>query len=284
MSIAETKSSAERGLRAGQGQRLPAGAEPFDDRSPITTAAGWTVSVPVDPLRILLLLLAAVAILVILGSVLPSPAYEVWFGRESWAMDLIGQRFDLDGEGNIPAFFSAIQLLACGVVLAIIAGHSWRARNRWRFHWTLLAVGFVVMAVDEAAQLHELLILPGLWIAGRIGVENPNYMIWIPAALVLVVPVAFAFIPFLLALPVRIGALMSAAGALFAAGAMGVEAIAASIWQGDFESLGYHWLVVVEEGLEMAAISLFLATLLLVLAMHVEAKRFTIDIRINRRP
>jgi hypothetical protein len=282
MSIAEPESRAGRGGRVVEGQRLPAGAQPFDDRSPITTAAVGTISVPVDPWRIVQLLLATVAILVILGSVLPSPAYELWFGRESWAMELIGQRFDLNGEGNVPAFFSAMQLLACGIVLAIIAGHSWRADNRWRFHWTLLAVGFVLMAIDEAAQLHELLGLPGMWIAARLGIDDPTYAIWIPVALALVVPLGLAFIPFLLALPVKIAALMSAAATLFALGAMGLETIQAGVFEEAPESLAYLRLVVIEEALEMAAISLFLFTLLLVLALHVKDKRFTIDITIRR--
>lgn len=154
MSIVDSAASVRCRNQAAARSSL-AGADIADDRSPICTLDVGEVGWRVDPLRILKLLLAIIAALVVLGSLLPAPFYQVWLGRQNWAADIVGMRFDLNGEGNIPAYFSALQLLACAMVLAVIAARSWRARSRWRFHWSLLAAGIFYMSIDEAAQLHS---------------------------------------------------------------------------------------------------------------------------------
>lgn len=107
------------------------------------------------PARVLQVLLSIIAALVLLGLLLPS--HPIWLGRESATLGLLAARFDLDGEGNLPSYFSALQLLACGLVLTLFALQHRRTGSRWRHHWTVLACGFVYLSFDEAAQLHELL-------------------------------------------------------------------------------------------------------------------------------
>jgi hypothetical protein len=283
MSIVRAAASDRCGNQAAAA-RLPAGGAGIaDERSPICTVDVGEVAWRVEPRRVLKILLLIIATLVVLGALLPPPFYQLWLGRQSWAADIVGLRFDLNGEGNIPAYFSALQLLACAVALTVIAARSWRARHRWRFHWSLLAVSFFYMSIDEAAQLHELLGVPGVWLADLLGVENRTHAIWIPLALLVVVPVGLAFFPFLLALPRQIAALMVASGTLFVGGAMAFEVVQAGIWDDDFGNLAYFGLVVVEEALEMVAIALFLFTLLLVLAMNVESRRFDVAIDIRGR-
>lgn len=283
MSTVDTEAGERQQGRVATTRLSPAGAGTADDRSPICTLDVGEVAWRVEPRRILKVLLLIIATLVVLGALLPPPFYQVWLGRESWAAEIVGMRFDLNGEGNIPAYFSALQLLACAAALAVIAARSWRAHSRWRFHWSLLAAGFFYMSIDEAAQLHELLGVPGVWLGQMMAIENRTHAIWIPLALLVVVPVGLGFIPFLLALPLQIAALMVASGTLFVGGAMGFEVVQAGIWEGDFDSLAYFSLVVVEEALEMVAIALFLFTLLLVLAMNVESKRFDVAIAIRGR-
>lgn len=209
--------------------------------------------------------LTIVLALALLGAIVPSPAHELWLGRESRVLDALGMRLHLNGEGNVPAFYSSLQLLACALVLALIARVSWRTNSRWRFHWALLGFGFLYLSFDEAAQLHEL-----LSIVGRAAAAGPtNHAIWVGPAMVAVVPIGLAFIPFLLALPLKTALLMVVSGTLFLTGAAGIEVIQAE--NDDVEGLAYHCLVVVEETLEMMGIALFLFTLLRVLATHVAA-------------
>lgn len=67
------------------------------------------------PARVLQVLLSIIAALVLLGLLLPS--HPFWLGRESATLGLLAARVDLDGEGNLPSYFSALQRLACGIAL-----------------------------------------------------------------------------------------------------------------------------------------------------------------------
>lgn len=233
------------------------------------------------PPRILAALLVIIAVLLLFGAVVPYPLHTVWLGRESFSLTKIGTTLDLNGEGNLPAFFSAMQLLACALVLGILAASSWRQRSRWRFHWALLAAGFLWMTIDEAAQLHELLALPGRQLAALLGWGPTTHAVWIPIALAIVVPVGLAFIPFLLALPRRIAVLFCASGTMFVAGALGLETVQAAIWDGDFGNTTYFAIVVVEEALEMLAIALFLFATLLFLSDTVNSKQMAVRISVG---
>lgn len=67
--------------------------------------------------------------------------------------------FNLDGQGNVPAVYSAL-LLLCSALLTVIAVAS-RKRAAWGVpHWFGLAVVFLFLAVDEALSLHERLTEP----------------------------------------------------------------------------------------------------------------------------
>jgi hypothetical protein len=231
--------------------------------SSIAAAEGRTVRFRINPIGVLKAALTIVLTLAVLGAILPSPAHELWLGRESHMLGALGMRFHLNGEGNIPAFYSALQLLACALALALIARVSWQTKSRWRFHWALLSLGFLYLSFDEAAQLHEI-----LSIIGRSHATGPtNHAIWVGPAMVAVVPIGLIFVPFVLALPLQTALLMVVSGMLFLGGAVGIELIQAEI--DDVRGLAYHGHVVLEEALEMFGIALFLFTVLQVLATHV---------------
>jgi hypothetical protein len=83
---------------------------------------------------------------------------------------LLNPLFDLDGEANIPAWFSSAQLLTIAITL-------WTA-NRFRMdklmpsRWflNLLATGFLLLSLDETAQVHETIT----------GVIGSRYADWAP--------------------------------------------------------------------------------------------------------
>jgi hypothetical protein len=268
----------------------PTGSSPADHPTVrganciIPTTEGGTFTLRLHPQRILVALLLVITMLLVIGAIVPYPLHTVWLGRESWALSKIGTTFDLNGEGNLPAFFSAMQLLACALVLGILAALSRRQGSRWRFHWAVLAGGFLFMAIDEASQLHELLAVPGSLLADLLGWGPTTHAVWIPVALVIVVPVGLAYIPFLFALPRRILVLFCASGTTFVAGAMGLEAVQATIWDGDFGDVTYFALVLVEEALEMVAIAVFLFATLLVLSKTVQGRVIPIRISFDSPP
>lgn len=61
--------------------------------------------------------------------------------------------FDLNGEENIPAFYSAALLLSAAVLLGRIA--FLKRRSRYCLYWASLSMLFVYLSVDEAMAIHE---------------------------------------------------------------------------------------------------------------------------------
>ena len=86
---------------------------------------------------------------------------------------LLNPLFDLDGEANIPAWFSSAQLLA--IALTLWTANRFRADMRRPSRWfmNLMAVGFLLLSLDETAQVHETIT----------GVIGSRYADWLPPLL-----------------------------------------------------------------------------------------------------
>jgi hypothetical protein len=156
---------------------------------------------------------------------------------------LLLQLFDLDEENNIPTWFSSFLLLNNAFFLYLYASVDQLPK---RLHWKLLAAGFLLLALDEVAGLHE---------SFNTAVEF-NWAI--PGAIVVLL-VAVFFVPFLLSLPRRLAALMFVSGVLYVSGVIIVELLSEDL---ESDSLIYTMAVALEEGLEMLGAWLFLRILL----------------------
>lgn len=240
-------------------------AAPADNTACQSTPDELTLRIP--PRRVLWVAFCAIGCMVALGALLPS--YVFWLGRESYTLAELARRVNLDGEGNIPSWFSALLLLACAITLFVLASASLRRRGRWRFHWLALAIVFLYLSLDEAAQLHELLNIPArLWLTDRM-----DGAIWVMPILAIGLLGGLAYIPFLLALPIKIAAFKVVAGIAFVTGAMGVETISADL---DEASLAYLGWMVLEEALEMLGTALYLYALLRLVEMRRHELRVTV--------
>ena len=165
----------------------------------------------------------------------------------------------VDGEANIPAWFSSSLLLVAALLLGIIAAAERDMRSR-AIHWLVLGLIFLFLSLDETAQLHELSIVP---IRDRIGASGFLYYAWILPAGVCVGVFVLAYLRFLLQLPARTRRLLLLAGAVYVGGALGVESL--SGWQASLHgehSVGYHLVVTLEELCEMMGVVLLIYTLL----------------------
>lgn len=78
--------------------------------------------------------------------------------------------FDLDGEGNLPAWFSSFQLALISLCLWFMVFRHRRPDKPSRAFFVLLASGFLLWSADETAQMHERL-------TGWIGLR---YVDWLP--------------------------------------------------------------------------------------------------------
>ena len=152
---------------------------------------------------------------------------------------LLRQLFDLDEENNLPTWFSHFLLLNNAFILSIIA--STVAQEK-RYYWWALAIGFLILSIDEVAGLHETFhsIIDFNWA--------------IPAG-ILVAIVGILFIPFLRSLERRVAILYLISGAIFVSGALVIELLSEDM---KTKSLEYALATALEEGMEMAGALVFL--------------------------
>ena len=62
---------------------------------------------------------------------------------------------DLDEENNVPSWYSWVALLLVSALFFVIAAVKRRAGDRDARLWLVLAIGFLVMSLDEDASIHE---------------------------------------------------------------------------------------------------------------------------------
>ena len=106
----------------------------------------------------------------------------------------------VDGEGNIPAWYSASLFLLGSLLLAAIASGRRQQRGEHVAHWTVLSLIFAFLSLDETASLHELSIAP---LRDSFGATGLLYYGWIVPAAVCVVLFVLAYLAFLARLPPR---------------------------------------------------------------------------------
>jgi hypothetical protein len=167
-----------------------------------------------------------------------------WYNYQVEELEwLLLQLFDMDEENNLPTWFSSFLLLNNAFLLYLVAKSE---LVQDRLHWGLMSAGFLLLAIDEVAGLHETL-------------NSSIEMNWAMAGAILVTVVGAAFIPFLLRLPRRLAGMFILSGAVFISGAIIIELLSEDM---DSDSWAYMLAVALEEGLEMLGAWLLLVTLL----------------------
>lgn len=166
----------------------------------------------------------------------------------SW---LLRQLFDVDQENNLPTWYSGFLLLVSSMLLWLCARKKRTEGDRWFRHWYVLAVGFLLMSIDEVAGIHE-------------SINSIIVMPWsIPAGIAVGV-IGITFVPFLLHLPRATALRFSLAGAAYLTGALLIEIRGNELVRTrQRDTLEYNMTTLVEESLEMLAVVLFIHSLLL---------------------
>ena len=133
--------------------------------------------------------------------------------------------FDFNEEQSVPTWFSCCLLMMSAALLAVIAAAN-RYENlpyRW---WSILALVFVYLSLDEALSFHERLNRP---VRELLDTGGALYYAWvIPYALFAMGLLAFSVRP-LRALPFATRRRLVVAGILFVCGAMGMELLGSQI-------------------------------------------------------
>lgn len=173
------------------------------------------------------------------------------------------QLFDMNGELNIPAWYSATALFATSLLLLGIYFVEKGNPDSPRFNWLFLSLVFQFLAYDEAFSVHE-----GLWRMGHNFLVdlNMSYFTWILPAMVLVTLVFAVSFHFLFRLESNIRRLMMVSGAIYVGGAAFVEELCHlrrdALTTSEITDPLYIALSTCEEFMEMFGIALFIFALL----------------------
>ncbi|MGH6608690.1 MAG: hypothetical protein ACRECQ_00385, partial [Burkholderiaceae bacterium] len=168
--------------------------------------------------------------------------------------------FDLNQENNVPTWYASATLLVCSSLLAYIGLSKRRATGAYAAHWLGLSGIFLLLSLDEVASLHE---LSGVLLHARFQTTGYLLYAWVIPGAIFVCAVLLIYYRFLWSLPSRTRMMFLLAGALFVGGALGLD-----LPEGNYHSmygnqtLVFSTMVLVEEGMEMAAIVVFLYALL----------------------
>jgi hypothetical protein len=199
-------------------------------------------------------MLASIAVLALLHifamAIVLSPD-EGWFA----GAELIAAKFDMDHELTVPAFYSSSALLFCAALAGVISSGGASGERGYRLRWRALAVLLVLIALDEATELHESITGP---LVEATGLNETTWAgrAWTLIYLPLAVGLGLVFWRFVWGLPPRTRASVITAGVVFVAGAGGGELIGTPLWRPDQEIPSTTYVVVstIEELLEMLAV------------------------------
>jgi hypothetical protein len=207
--------------------------------------------------------LATIVLCLLLASTAGQLSKHLWGHDRLWGFVRL---FDLDQEGNVPTWYQAMALLVCAGLLTAITRHRRRLGAPYAVHWTVLAVIFLGLSIDEAASIHEMAVHP---LRAAWHTRGIFYFAWVIPGGAFVLLVGLAYLPFLAALPGPTRRLFIAAGALYVGGAVGMELVEGYVVEGyvvegyhGTENLAFIVASTVEEGLEMVGIVIFIRALM----------------------
>jgi hypothetical protein len=207
--------------------------------------------------------LGGIALLLVLAS-LGGQVAKFVLGRD-YVYGLVSL-FNVDLERNIPAAFSTLLLLVASLLLALIAALHVTQKLPHALKWVVLSCGFLVMAYDEAFQIHENLEAPVKALAGDIA-HGFFYFAWVIPGMALVLVLGLYFLRFLFSLPGATRFSFLFAATLFLGGSIGLELIGGRYVElHGRENLTYNLIATAEESLEMAGVIVFIRALLRYLA------------------
>ncbi len=165
----------------------------------------------------------------------------------------------IGSEKNIPAWFSTVQLFLASMLAFMIFLDRRLSAARCVAHWAGLGFIMLYISMDEAIGLHERTSRP---IREALDLGGFLYFSWVVLGFLAVSAVALIYIPFLKSLPKRTARLIFFSGAVYVAGALGMELVGAAIVEnGGRYSLAYDVETAIEESLEMVGIAMFIFAL-----------------------
>ena len=221
---------------------------------PGTAVTRGSLSIPLNPHRLLRWLLAVVAGLLV-ASFLAQLALRA--APDLPLVGFVARALYIDTEQSIPTALSFLLLLACAGALALVATLQKGTESGDSRHWAALSVVFVALAFDEHLAIHEEAIEPmRAWLGDR--ATGLLHFAWVVPGLAFASVVALFFLRFTLSLPRETRNHVLLAGFFYLAGAVLVEMVGgAYVEDNSHEDVVYLVINSIEEGLEMAGATVF---------------------------
>ena len=176
------------------------------------------------------------------------------FGADKHWLDVV----NMDRELNLPTLFSTLLLLTSAFLLKRLSTIPCQQNAA---DWTLLSRIFVFLALDEALQIHEILIFPGL----RHQIHPALASTWVIPYGLLALGLLWRFRRFLTALPAKTSARFLRAGSIYLTGSIGMEMVGSFAVRSGLIRLHSFWygaITGIEESLEIVGLILFLHALM----------------------
>ena len=213
------------------------------------------LKISITPSSIVKYLIIGIVILTILSTGIQIGKY-VFDYRENWT-----KMFNLDREMNLPAWYSALMLGFCALLLRIIAQGKKQQGDRYSDDWRLLSTIFTILAFDEVLSIHEILIIPD--VSKALNLPWFLHSMWVIPGAIFVLWFGKHYWQFSQHLPYKSRQHFFLAAAIYVGGALVMEAVGSHIaeWQGQ-QNITYALIATVEEVMEMIGIVVFIYGLL----------------------
>jgi hypothetical protein len=217
-----------------------------------------------NPRRLLIGLLAFNTLLV--GLSLGALVGFKLLGDQPWLLNLY-LAVNIDAERNVPAVYSALQLLAAAGLLGLVAVAQTSVAGGAPRRFGMLAGLFVLLAADEAFSFHEAM---GGAMHGQLQLTGPisGCWTWVIAGAPIVLVTGLCFLPLLWKLHRRTRGLVVLAATLFIGGALGLETVGGIVRSYHGVGGAYYLVTALEEWCEMVGISVFVFALLRELSLR----------------
>ncbi len=182
-------------------------------------------------------------------------------------------RFDIDREGTIPTWYSALLESLCGLTLIALGFRSRQSGGRMFVPWVVIGLIFFYFSIDDTVTIHELLggdNSIGGSLKEKLGIGVA--FVWVIPAIIIMLALLPFFIPFFLKLPRGTFGLFSLAGFLWIFTQVGMESYAGNHLA--FNTMKYHWESALEDGPgKQTALIVFLFSLLAYIRDNLEMTR-----------
>ncbi|RNI28642.1 hypothetical protein [Rufibacter latericius] len=176
--------------------------------------------------------------------------------------------FAFDGERNLPAYFSTINLFISAFLLYSISQHVKASQKTSQYKkWLFMSGMFAWLGLDELFSIHELLVKPSRnFLKESLQQDNLGLLnfAWFVPYVLLFAFVGLYLVRFLLALPRKTLFRFVMSGIIFISGAVGMEMVGGDFIanKGDGLDPVYKLCTSLEEVLEMLGIIFFIRAIL----------------------